>query len=174
LKPVRPSAAIKRRDTLHSTVLVFTVALFLLQSASVRVVRVVLDANRSESPAFEGKEFGSGIRHEKIAGEICGKLDPKDRRNAIIQDISLALLNARGKVEYVATFTLLKPIDMSKWCRDCPEALQRGRYLPLERMAGGYRRGRASRGGSHSFRERQRRREGNRTETLCGFSVSRW
>lgn len=75
---------------------------------------MVVDTSKTESPTFEGKEFAKGIKYERIAGEVWGELDPKDRRNALIQDIQFAPTNERGKVEYVATFTLVKPIDMSK------------------------------------------------------------
>ena len=51
---------------------------------------------------------------EQITGKIHGELDPNDPKNAIITDIALAPRNAKGKVEYVATFTLVKPVDMTK------------------------------------------------------------
>ena len=54
-----------------------------------------------------------GAAHERISGNVHGELDPADPKNAIITDIDLAPRNARGKVEYVATFTLVKPLDMS-------------------------------------------------------------
>ena len=38
-------------------------------------------------------------------------MDPRDRRNAVITDLDLAPRNARGMVEYVATFTLWQPTD---------------------------------------------------------------
>lgn len=98
----------------HRVLLALAAAPLLIQPAFARVTRVVVDANRSESPTFDGKAFGDRIRYERISGEVYGELDPKDRRNAIIQDIELAPTNDRGKVEYVATFTLLKPVDMSK------------------------------------------------------------
>jgi len=41
-------------------------------------------------------------------------LDPKDPHNAIINDLQLAPRNARGMVEYSATFAISKPVDMSK------------------------------------------------------------
>jgi hypothetical protein len=43
-----------------------------------------------------------------------GELDPSDPRNAIIQDLGLAPTNANGRVEYMATFYLVKPIDMTR------------------------------------------------------------
>ena len=54
-----------------------------------------------------------GATHERISGRVHGELDPADAHNAIITDIELAPRNARGKVEYVAKFTLVKPVDMS-------------------------------------------------------------
>ena len=52
--------------------------------------------------------------YERISGKFYGELDPRDPKNALITDIQLAPRNARGKVEYVGTFSLMKPVDMSK------------------------------------------------------------
>jgi hypothetical protein len=52
--------------------------------------------------------------YEKLTGRFFGELDPKLPQNAIITDIELAPRNARGMVEYSATFTILKPGDMSR------------------------------------------------------------
>ena len=49
-----------------------------------------------------------------IRGRIHGEVDPTDPHNRIIQDIDLAPRNARGRVEYVATFALARPVDRSK------------------------------------------------------------
>lgn len=56
----------------------------------------------------------AGPSHERISGKVHGELDPTDPKNAVITDIELAPRNARGMVEYVATFTMVKPADMSK------------------------------------------------------------
>jgi hypothetical protein len=45
---------------------------------------------------------------------FSGELNPKDPRNAVIQDIELAPVNDRGLVEYSTEFVMLKPKDMSK------------------------------------------------------------
>jgi hypothetical protein len=82
--------------------------------AGAHVTKIVIDKAKSESPAYGGKSFGNIGQYEKIVGQAYGELDPKDRRNAIIQDIQLAPRNSRGMVEYVATFSLSKPMDMSK------------------------------------------------------------
>lgn len=52
--------------------------------------------------------------YEKLAGRFFGELDPRHPVNAVITDIALAPRNARGMVEYSATFTILRPKDKSK------------------------------------------------------------
>ena len=54
----------------------------------------------------------AGPTHERISGKAHGELDPMDPKNAIITDIDLAPRNARGMVEYVTTFTLVRPTEM--------------------------------------------------------------
>src|SRR5664279_1195650 len=76
-----------------------------------RVTRVVIE--QRESPAYQGQAFGRAGQYETLSGRFYGELDPKDPRNAIITDIQFAPRNARGMVEYSATFALSKPIDMS-------------------------------------------------------------
>ena len=49
-----------------------------------------------------------------MSGKFYGELDPADPKNALITDIQFAPGNARGKVDYVGTFSLMKPIDLSK------------------------------------------------------------
>jgi hypothetical protein len=78
------------------------------------VTKIVIDKNKSESPAYNGKSFGSVGQYEKLVGLAYGEIDPNDRRNAVITDIKLAPRNARGMVEYVAVFSIIKPLDMSK------------------------------------------------------------
>jgi len=58
--------------------------------------------------------FGSVGAYEQLTGTLSGEVDPKDPKNAIIQDLDLAPVNARGMVEYSADFVMLKPKDMSK------------------------------------------------------------
>jgi Alpha/beta hydrolase domain len=89
-----------------------TVALLIEASpAQARVKKIVID--KRVSPAFEAMS-GPAAPYETIAGRAYGELDPNDPHNAIITDIRLAPRNANGKVEYMATFFLVKPIDMSK------------------------------------------------------------
>ena len=56
----------------------------------------------------------AGPTHERISGKAYGELDPADPKNAVITDIELAPRNARGKVEYVTTFTLVRPTGTMK------------------------------------------------------------
>ena len=56
----------------------------------------------------------AGPTHERISGKAYGELDPADPKNAVITDIDLAPRNARGKVEYVTRFTLVRPTEMMK------------------------------------------------------------
>jgi Alpha/beta hydrolase domain len=66
------------------------------------------------TPAFGGRVFGDVGAYEQVRGVVSGALDPLSRHNAVITDIELAPRNADGKVTYRATFTLLKPVDMSR------------------------------------------------------------
>jgi len=76
------------------------------------ITQIVIDD--VQSPAFDGQEYGGAGQYETIEGRAFGALDPDDPLNAIIQDIELAPTNANGMVEYMATFFLVKPIDMSR------------------------------------------------------------
>ncbi len=52
--------------------------------------------------------------YERLTGHLYGELDPRNPLNAIITDIEFAPRNARGMVEYSATFSIVKPADMAK------------------------------------------------------------
>lgn len=80
--------------------------------ADARIIRIAVE--QRESPAFDGQAFGAVGQFEKLSGRIFGELDPTDPKNAIITDIRFAPRNSRGMVEYSATFSLAKPVDMSK------------------------------------------------------------
>ena len=86
--------------------------LALAGSGQARVTRIVVE--HRESPAYKGQLFGEAGKYEWIRGRAYGELDPKEPLNAIITDLALAPRNARGLVEYSATFTLAKPMDLSK------------------------------------------------------------
>jgi hypothetical protein len=107
-------------------------------AAQARVTRIVID--NKVSPAFNGASFGNAGQYETLAGRAFGELDPNDPRNAVIQDIKLAPRNARGLVEYTASFQLVKPVDMTKASRlmwhDVPNRGRRLAIVPIERANG--------------------------------------
>jgi len=90
-------------------------ALLVSGAAEARVTKITI--GKVTSPQFNGQTFGPGGSigtYEELRGTFSGEIDPFDRRSAVITDILLAPRNSRGKVEYTATFTLLKPVDMGK------------------------------------------------------------
>ncbi len=108
-------------------------------SADAKVIRIVIDKSKSESPTYGGQLFGSAGPYEKIVGQAYGEIDPKNNHNSIIQDIELAPRNSRGMVEYVATFTLLKPVSLAKASNVMVyEVVNRGRRPRAEQLDLGY------------------------------------
>jgi hypothetical protein len=128
---------VKRTAT---AVLLVVVAGFLIWTpqAQASVKKIVVE--KKVSPAFEGASFGPAGQYETLAGRAFGELDPNDPHNAIITDIRLAPRNRNGKIEYVASFFLVKPIDMSKSSRlmwhDVPNRGGRVTIVPAERNFG--------------------------------------
>lgn len=94
------------------TVAVAAAVLAWVPSAHADVKKIVVE--KKVSPAFDGMSFGNAGPYETLAGRAFGELDPNDPRNAVITDIKLAPRNSKGMVEYIASFYLVKPIDMSK------------------------------------------------------------
>ena len=93
---------------MHKPVLASAVAALLALSApsEARVIRIVIDAT--------GTLAGQDITYETLTGRAFGELDPSDPKNALITDIDLAPKNANGKAEYIASFFIVKPVDMSR------------------------------------------------------------
>ena len=119
-------------------ILTASLLLAAVDSARAQVTRIVIDAR--VSPAFDGATYGDAGQYETIAGRAFGEVDPRDPRNAIITDLRLAPTNARGNVEYMATFFLVKPIDMTRsshllW-HDVPNRGGRLTIVPAERALG--------------------------------------
>src|SRR5262249_31132503 len=69
-----------------------------------RITRLVIQ--RSEAIGHD--------EYKKLTGQAYGELEPKLPLNAMITDLEFAPRNDRGMVEYVATFTILKPADMAR------------------------------------------------------------
>ena len=84
------------------------VALAWAPASQARVTRVVIDSTTAlANPAVPGNGY------EQLTGRAFGELDPNDPHNALITDLQLAPRNANGKVEYVASFRIRKPVAMS-------------------------------------------------------------
>src|SRR5574342_734491 len=79
--------------------------------ASAEVSKVTI-ATRSD--VANGQAFGATGRYEKLTGTIEFSLDPKDRHNAKIADLSHAPRSADGLVRFTADLYVLRPVDASK------------------------------------------------------------
>ena len=62
----------------------------------------------------DGREFGNTGAYEKIKGRLHYGVDPDNPANSCIVDLKYVPGNARGLVEFVGEFILLKPIDLGK------------------------------------------------------------
>ena len=105
-----------------------------------RITKILIDEKLSAAfcKGTACTSFGDAGQYEQIAGRAFGELDPGDPLNSIIQDIALAK-DADGKVRYVASFVITKPVDMAKasglmW-HDVPN---RGRPVLLAPMERGF------------------------------------
>ncbi|WP_158322731.1 alpha/beta hydrolase domain-containing protein [Acidisphaera rubrifaciens] len=68
-----------------------------------RITKIVIDSSTPyTNPA-------TTMAYTAILGRAFGTLDPKDRHNAIIQDIELAPRDSNGQVAYVTVFQVLVP-----------------------------------------------------------------
>ena len=83
-------------------------AIVLASTARAEVVRVDVELVK---PAAA---IAGAPAYELIYGTFSGELDPADQHNAIITDITRAPLNARGRVEYKATFRIARTLDPAK------------------------------------------------------------
>ncbi|MGE3507374.1 MAG: alpha/beta hydrolase domain-containing protein [Vicinamibacterales bacterium] len=99
--------------TLHQAIVVLGLAACATTDVQADVVRLEI---QSRETASSGTAGGRGP-FEIVRGLAHGEIDPTDRHNTIIQDLELAPRNARGRVEYVATFALAVPVDRSKAAR---------------------------------------------------------
>jgi hypothetical protein len=92
-------------------VLVVTLSLFTgATSAHARITSITY----SVALAYGGVSFGSVGPYQFVTGVANGAVDPRDPRNAVIQDIDLAPLDSKGLVEYSTVFQILMPVDESK------------------------------------------------------------
>jgi len=71
-----------------------------------RVTKIIID--RPATP------LAGDATYETITGRAFGELDPMDSHNSLITDLALAPRNANGMVEYIASFFIVKPVNMSQ------------------------------------------------------------
>jgi hypothetical protein len=81
------------------------VALAWAPASQARVTKIIVDRTAA---------LAGDATYETITGRAFGELDPNDEHNTLITDIQIAPRNANGKVEYIASFFIVKPVDMSK------------------------------------------------------------
>jgi hypothetical protein len=118
-------------------ILFATCAITLATCSQARVTQILIDETVPLPITALNKDVN--IPYEMIAGRAFGELDPELAQNAIIQDIELAKEND-GKVRYVASFVIYKPINNKQasgllW----HEVPNRGRvfpFAPQEQAAG--------------------------------------
>ncbi|RZL82973.1 MAG: hypothetical protein EOP66_04355 [Sphingomonas sp.] len=81
--------------------------------APARLVRIQVD---SITPAPVGTAPASTlpIPYEIVRGRFFGTLDPADAHNHVITDIDGAPRDAKGRVQYSATFAIARPVDRSR------------------------------------------------------------
>src|SRR5262245_40125924 len=68
-----------------------------------------LEILRFESPAFEGRTFGSVGTYDRIVARATIAVAPGDARNSVIVDIDRAPRNAQGLVEATTDVEILRP-----------------------------------------------------------------
>jgi hypothetical protein len=86
----------------------FCLAAGLLAAAFPSQARVTRIQIEKTEPSADGNG------HEVLRGRAFGALDPAAAVNAVITDIQFAPRNSQGLVEYVTTFSLTKPVDMTQ------------------------------------------------------------
>lgn len=84
---------------------VSTLVLGLAGPAHARLVRIEVE---KVAPA---KAVAGAPAYEIVSGRFYGEVDPRAAHNTIITDLAGAPRNARGRVEYSATFAVARPVD---------------------------------------------------------------
>jgi hypothetical protein len=109
-------------------------ACLLVTSVQARVTRIQIDQIQQFPNDMNG-----GVATEQIAGQAFGELDPRLIQNSVINDIQF-VKDADGKVRYVATFVITKPVNSAQasglmW-HEVPNRGMRRPNVPAERKNG--------------------------------------
>ncbi len=86
----------------------------MLMTVAILMVAIPAEAEITRLVVEHTERLGGDGGYEKLTGHAYGEVDPRHPLNAIITDLELAPPNRLGMVEYVATFTIVKPVDMSE------------------------------------------------------------
>ena len=103
----------RKRTAVHAAIAAAVATGMLFATAAVDARTTKFEVH-SRGPAFGGHVFAGVGAYEVVTGIAYGEIDPKDPLNAVITDIGLAPVNARGHVEYKHNFYILKPVDLAK------------------------------------------------------------
>jgi hypothetical protein len=80
--------------------------------ANGRVTRFVVEKTE---PFKAGKLFGAAGAYQRLEGRVILEVDPRNPLDGVITNLNIAPRNAKGMVEFSAPFTILRPVDQSKW-----------------------------------------------------------
>jgi hypothetical protein len=115
---------------LLSAIIVAAGAIGAANPAAAKVVK--FEVLRVESPAFEGRSFGTVGTYDRIIARATIAVAPDDPHNKIIVDLDRAPRNAQGLVEAVTDVEILRPTLAANGNRRLfHEALNRGNKLGL-------------------------------------------
>jgi hypothetical protein len=102
----------------------------LVQPLAAKVVK--FEIVRTESPAFEGRSFGTVGTYDRIIARATIAVAPNDPRNSVIVDVDRAPRNPEGLVEAVSDVEILRPTVAANGNRRLfYEVLNRGGKLGL-------------------------------------------
>jgi hypothetical protein len=102
----------------------------LAQPSAAKVIK--FEIIRTESPAFEGRTFGTVGTYDRILARATIAVAPDGQRNSIIVDIDKAPRNSQGLVEAVSEVEILRPtISANGNRRLFYEVLNRGSKVGL-------------------------------------------
>src|SRR5580692_9943520 len=114
-----------------SAIVLIAGILGLADPAAAKVVK--FEIVRVESPAFEGRSFGSVGTYDRIVARATIAVAPDDPHNNVIVDLDRAPRNAQGLVEAVTDVEILRPSNAANGNRRLfYEAINRGNKLALE------------------------------------------
>lgn len=91
-----------------ASLFILAAGLLAADGASARLAGLYIEAVHP-LPSPEGS-----IPYELVTGRFDGELDPAEPGNAVITDIAMAPRNARGQIEYSATFAIARPVDPAR------------------------------------------------------------